>query len=148
MVWFVPSAQPPGTHQFLPTTKTPRSWWVWEPQKCKGEERIREHTRSYFKCPRKAGLARPNHANLILSEGCKGAPCLHQLVTLRSLLSLPWPTGHPRAGRYCFAAKAADKGTFVSVPELGIKKACFSWEAEDMVPVLQPSPQCLFNSFI
>lgn len=46
------------------------------------------------------------------------------------------------------AVRAVDKGTFVSVLELGIKAACFSWEVKDTVPVLQLGPQCLFISFI
>lgn len=89
MVWLVPTSHPPVTHQLLPTAKTPRSWWVKEPQKCKGKEGIREQTCSELKCPRKAGLARPHNANLILSAGCKGFPRLNQVIPLRSLLALP-----------------------------------------------------------
>lgn len=36
----------------------------------------------------------------------------------------------------------------MSVRELGIEEACFSWEVEGMVPVLQLGPHCLFMSFI
>lgn len=38
-----------------------------------GRGKDREQTCSYFKCPKKAGWARPNNADLIIIC-CKGAP--------------------------------------------------------------------------
>lgn len=108
----------------------------------------REQAYSYFKCPRKAGLAGPNNADLIIIC-CKGAPHLHQVSSLRSLLSLPHPLALQGPGvTPLLLRQRTDKGTFVSVPELGIEEACFSWEVEDMVPVLQLGPHCLFISFL
>lgn len=65
----------------------------------------------------------------------------HSSEVLALALLIPGPATGQELLR---AAKAADESTFVSASEPGTKEACFSLEVEDMAPVLQLGPQCLF----